>query len=84
MASLDELIDQLQQVNDKIDEAISSASAAEDDAGEIQNQFAGLGAEAQASIVASIKDGIESWRNQLQGTKDSGDHLIEQVKAAKG
>jgi hypothetical protein len=84
MASLDELISQLQQVNDKIDEAVSQAGSAEDEAGELQSQFAGMGAEAQASVVASIKDGIESWRNQLHGAKDSGNQLIEQVKAVKG
>ncbi len=84
MASLDELIEQFQQAIDQIDQAISNVSACEDNADEVQSQFAGLGAEAQASAVAAIKDGTESWRNQLQGAVETGNQLIEQTKAVKG
>ena len=84
LASLDELIDQFQQAIDQIDQAITSVSAGEDDAGEMQSQFSALGAEDKASQLAGIKDGADSWRTQLQGAVDTGNHLIEQVKAAKG
>jgi hypothetical protein len=84
VASLDELIDQFQQAIDQIDQAISSVNAGENDAGEMQSQFAALGAEDKASQLAGIKDGADSWRSQLQGTIETGNQLIEQVKAAKG
>jgi hypothetical protein len=84
VASLDELIDQFQQAIDQIESAISSVTAGENDAGEMQNQFAGLGAEDKASHLAAIKDGADSWRTQLQGAVDTGNELIEQAKAAKG
>lgn len=84
MANLDELIDQLQQAIDQIDSAISSVRAGEDDAGEMQSQFSALGAEDKASQLAAIKDGADSWRTQLQGAVDTGNKLIEQIKAAKG
>jgi hypothetical protein len=84
VASLDELIDQFQQAIEQIDQAVSSVSAGADDAAEMQNQFAALGAEDKASHLASVKDGADSWRTQLQGAVDTGNQLIEQVKAAKG
>lgn len=84
MASLDELIDQFQQAIDQIDQAISTVNAGENDAGELQSQFAALGAEDKASHLAGVKDGAESWRGQLQGAVDTGNQLLDQVKAAKG
>jgi ATP-dependent RNA circularization protein (DNA/RNA ligase family) len=84
VASLDELIDEIQQVNDKLDEAVSAASSAENSVEEVQSLFAALGAEGQVAYLAEIKDGIESWRAQIQSTVETGHELIERAKAAKG
>ncbi len=84
MGSLDELIDQIQQVNDRLDEAVTAAGSAEDGAEEVQSQFAALGAEGQVAVIAEIKDGIESWRAQIQSAVETGGQLIERVNAAKG
>jgi hypothetical protein len=43
-----------------------------------------MGAEAQASAVGGIKDGIDSLQSYLRGGIDQANELIEQVKAAKG
>jgi hypothetical protein len=84
MASLDELIVQCQQAIDQIEQAISTVSAAENEAGELQAQFASLGADAQASHLAGIKDGADSWRVQLLDVLGAGKELVTQVEAAKG
>lgn len=84
MASLDELINTCQQAIDQIDQAISAVTAGENEAEEIQGQFAALSAEAQVAALREIKDGLQSWRVQLQGAVDTGNQVIEQTQAAKG
>jgi hypothetical protein len=84
MASLDELMAQLQQVNERVAEAVNAANAAGQGAERIQGQFMALGAQAQVAAVAQIRQGIEQIQKQLHGNIDLGSQLITLTKAAKG
>jgi hypothetical protein len=84
MASLDELMAQLQQLNQRIAEAINAAKAAGQGAEQIQGQFLALGAQAHVAALAQIRQGIEQVQKQLHGNIDLGNQLITMTKAAKG
>lgn len=84
MASLDELIEHFQAAVDEINDAINAVNAGEDGAGELENLYAGTGAEDKAGQLSQIKDAADSLRSYLQGAVDQASELIEQTKAAKG
>lgn len=84
MASLDELIQEIQGVVDQIDQTVNSVGGVENSAEELQSQFNGLGVEDKAQHMSAVKDGADQWRTQLLGAADTGKELISQVQAAKG
>jgi uncharacterized protein YoxC len=84
MASLDELIQEIQGLVDRIDEAVASVGGVENTAEELQSQFNALGVEDKAAHMAQVKDGADQVRSQLQGAADGAKVLISQVEAAKG
>src|SRR5439155_7724894 len=84
VASLDELIGEIQGVVDQIEQTINGVGGVENNAEELQSQFAGLGVEDKAQHMSAVRDGADQWRTQLQGAADTGKDLISQVEAAKG
>jgi uncharacterized protein YoxC len=84
MASLDELIQEIQGLVDRIEQTINSVGGVDNSAEELQNQFSALGVEDKAQHMSQVKDGAEQVRNQLQGAGDNAKELISQVEAAKG
>jgi ElaB/YqjD/DUF883 family membrane-anchored ribosome-binding protein len=84
MASLDELIQEIQRLVDQIEQTINSVGGVENTAEELQSQFSALGVEDKAQHMSQVKDGADQVRNQLQGAADSAKELISQVEAAKG
>lgn len=84
MASLDELIQEIQGVVDQIEQSVNSVAGVENSAEELQSQFNALGVEDKAQHMSQVKDGADQVRNQLQGAADSAKELISQVEAAKG
>jgi hypothetical protein len=84
MASLDELVAALAQVNQRIAEAVNATGAADHGAEEAQGQFRVLGAEAQVAAVAQIREGIHQLRQNLTQGIELGNQLIAHTRAAKG
>ena len=84
MASLDELIQEIQGVVDQIEQTVNSVGGVENSAEELQSQFSALGVEDKAQHMSQVKDGADQVRSQLQGAADSAKELISQVEAAKG
>lgn len=83
MASLDELIHEIQGVVDEIDSTMTSVGAVENNAEELQSQMIGIGLEDKAQHMGAVRDGADQLRNQLQGCSDSAKELISLVEAAK-
>jgi methyl-accepting chemotaxis protein len=84
MASLDELIREIQGLVERIDQTINSVGGVADGAEELQDQFSALGVEDKARHMSQVKDGADQVRNHLQAAADSAKELISQVEAAKG
>jgi conjugal transfer/entry exclusion protein len=84
VASLNELIGQVQQAIDQIEQAIGTAQAAEDSAGQLQSMYAGMDDEHKAGMMAGVKDAVEAWRGSLQGAIGQGRQLVQQVEGVKG
>jgi hypothetical protein len=84
MASLDELMAQLQQVTQHAGETTTLAAKAGQTAEQVMGQFQALGAAAQVAAVAQIREGINQLINSQRGTIELGNQLITRTKAAKG
>lgn len=83
MASLDELMSEIQGVVDKIEEAVSSLGGVEHSADELHGQFSAIGVEDKAQAMSQVKDSADQIRSQLQGAADGAKDLVSQVEAVK-
>ncbi|MEN3307255.1 MAG: hypothetical protein V7603_3457 [Micromonosporaceae bacterium] len=84
MASIDEIVDQLQRATDQVNEAVQSLNAAESDAGEMQSQMAAMGVQDKVEVFASVRDAVEKARNHLSGSVDLIDEATSAAKSAGG
>jgi hypothetical protein len=84
MASLDDLMQEIQGVVDGIEQTITGIGGVENTAEQLESQFISLGVEDKAQHMSAVKDAADQWRAQIQGAMDTGKELISQVQAAKG
>ncbi len=83
MASLDELIHEIQHLVDQIEQSVNSVGGVENTADELHGQFAAIGVEDKAQAMSQAKDAADQIRSQLQGAADNGKNLISHVEAVK-
>jgi hypothetical protein len=84
MASIDEIVSQLQSAIDQVNETVGALNSAESDAGEMQSQMASMGVEDKAAAFGGVRDAIEKARDHLSGSTDLIEEAINQAKAAGG
>lgn len=84
MASIDEVMSELQGAADEVDGTIQTLTRAESDTGETQGQMAALGFDDKVEHLAAVKDAIEKARDHLAGGKDLIEEALNQARAAKG
>jgi hypothetical protein len=84
VASIEEIVNQIQSATDKIDEAVSSLSAAESDAEELQGQMAAFGVQDKAQELLAVKDAIEKAKTHLLGGADLTNEASDLAKSAGG
>jgi hypothetical protein len=84
MASVDEIVTALQSASERISDAVGSLNAAEQDAGEMEGQFAAMGVQDKAAEFAAVRETIERARVQLRGGADVVSEAANQAKTAAG
>jgi hypothetical protein len=84
MASIDEIVSQLQSATDQVNEAVQRLNGAESDVEEMQGQMAGMGIGDKAAVLGGVRDAIEKARNHLAGGVDLIEEAMNQAKAAGG
>lgn len=83
VASLDELVGQASNLVDEIDRAMTGAASADQTAQQVQETFAGVGAEDKVQHMSAVRDSIDRIRGQLQGAAESTKNLVSQAQAVK-
>lgn len=84
MASIDEIVTQLQTATDQVNESIQSLRGAESDTGELQSQMAAVGMQDKVEILSAVKDAIENARNHMASGVDLIEEAMNQAKSAGG
>jgi vacuolar-type H+-ATPase subunit E/Vma4 len=84
VASIDEIVSQLQSATDQVNESIQSLSGAESDTGELQSQMSAAGMQDKVEILGAVKDAIENVRNHLATGVDLIEESMNQAKSAGG
>lgn len=84
MASIDEIVNQLQSAIDQVNEAVQSLNGAESDTAQLQSQMAAVGMQDKMEILGGVKDAVENARNHLVGGVDLIEEAMNQTKSAGG
>lgn len=76
MSALSDVINALQSVVDKLDEASGATNAASTEAGEAVAQAVALGAAGAVAGATVVKDSIESLAQQIAATLDNANQTL--------
>jgi hypothetical protein len=79
MPSTQEIVGHLQSANQKISEAVQVLQAAENSAGQMAQQMAGLGVPAKAGEYNQLKEAIKKVALSLNGGKQQAGQCVSQA-----
>ncbi len=83
MASLDELVQEIQGVVDQIEQTVNSVGGVENSAEKLQNQFSGLGVEDKAQHMSQVKGRLGDPDAFMSQVKDVLDEWSAEDAAAE-
>ncbi|GAA5198434.1 hypothetical protein GCM10023322_71860 [Rugosimonospora acidiphila] len=84
VASIDQIISQLQSADQKVNEGMQLLSAAENAAGQLQSQMASVGVQDKAAQFAQVRESIQRIQQHLQGSGELTNQSINMAKSAGG
>lgn len=84
MASIEEIVNQLSGSADQLGQTMTRLGAAENTAGQLQQQMAAMGVQDKAAQFAHVREAIDRARQHLAGGNKLIDEAINAAKAAGG
>jgi hypothetical protein len=81
MASINEIVGQLQTAIDEINDTLGAAAAAVSTTEELQAQMAASGMQDKVAALAGLKDALEKLSGHVTGGLDLANEAITQARA---
>lgn len=84
MASVSDIISELQGVLDELDDAVRAASSAASTTDEVRNQMAAADMHDKVAVLGSLKEAIDKLSAHISGGVDLANDTIAQARAISG